>query len=257
MANKILLTGANGTVGRLLNLHLAPWHTVTALQGSADLDLLDRDATNKFFLDKHFDCVIHCAAVGTNDTNNSNSLIAQNNLTMWDNLRDHQHKFNRLINIASGCELGYGPERAEWELFDAFPTSAYGLSKNLIARDVLTVPGWYNLRLFGLIANTRVFKKLWDAADAQQVTFPIHDDKYMDYISEDDLARIVKHYVETKITLASDVNMVYKTKYKVSEVLQKYIDDMGINMTLNVLNTLDSEFDYTGSGKILDQLGIL
>jgi dTDP-4-dehydrorhamnose reductase len=142
-------------------------------------------------------------------------------------------------------------------LFDAFPTSAYGLSKNLIARDVLTVPGWYNLRLFGLIANTRVFKKLWDAADAQQVTFPIHDDKYMDYISEDDLARIVKHYVETKITLASDVNMVYKTKYKVSEVLQKYIDDMGINMTLNVLNTLDSEFDYTGSGKILDQLGIL
>jgi len=57
--------------------------------------------------------------------------------------------------------------------------------------------------------------------------------------------------------LASDVNMVYKTKYKVSEVLQKYIDDMGINMTLNVLNTLDSEFDYTGSGKILDQLGIL
>ena len=39
---KILLTGANGTVGQLLNLHLAPWHTVTALQGSRDLDLLDQ-----------------------------------------------------------------------------------------------------------------------------------------------------------------------------------------------------------------------
>ena len=257
MANKILLTGANGTVGRLLNMHLAPWHSITALQGSADLDLLDRDATNKFFLDKHFDCVIHCAAVGTTDTAGSNSLIAQRNLTMWDNLRAHGHKFNRLINIASGCELGYGPERAEWELFDAFPTSAYGLSKNLIARDVLTVPGWYNLRLFGLIANTRVFKKLWEAADAQMMVFHIHDDKYMDYISEDDLAKIVRHFVETKINLPADVNMVYNTKYKVSEVLQRYIDDMGINMTLNILNTLDSEFDYTGSGEKLSGLNIL
>jgi nucleoside-diphosphate-sugar epimerase len=257
MANKILLTGANGTVGRLLNLHLAPWHTVTALQGSADLDLLDRDATNKFFLDKHFDCVIHCAAVGTNDTNNSNSLIAQNNLTMWDNLRDHQHKFNRLINIASGCELCYGPERAEWELFDQLPTSAYGLSKNLIARDVLTAPGWYNLRLFGLIANTRVFKALWDAVDAGKQVFDVVNDKYMDYISEDDLARIVRHYVEAKITLPQDINMVYDTKYRVSEVLQRYIDDNGIDIKLNIINTVTSEFDYTGSGHKLAQMGIL
>jgi hypothetical protein len=51
--------------------------------------------------------------------------------------------------------------------------------------------------------------------------------------------------------------MVYDTKYRVSEVLQRYIDDMGINMKLNILNTLDSEFDYTGSGHKLAQMGIL
>jgi dTDP-4-dehydrorhamnose reductase len=254
---KILLTGANGVVGRLLNLHLAPWHTVTALQGSADLDLLDREATHEFFANTHWDCVIHCAAVGTNDTAGSNSVIAQKNLTIWDNLRDHEQRFNRLINIASGCELGHGPNRAEWELFDKFPVSAYGLSKNLIARDVATVPGWYNLRLFGLVANTRVFQKLWDAVDAGRTEFAVYDDKYMDYITEHDLARIVRHFVEAKITLPQDVNMVYTTKYKVSEVLQRYIDDNGINIKLNILNTLDSEFDYTGSGDILSGLNIL
>jgi dTDP-4-dehydrorhamnose reductase len=254
---KILLTGANGTVGRLLNLHLAPWHEVTTLQGSADVDLLDREATNKFFANARWDCVIHCAAVGTNDTAGSNSLIAQRNLTMWDNLRDHEYKFSKLINLASGCELCYGPERAEWELYNQLPTSAYGLSKNLIARDVGQVSGWYNLRLFGLIANTRVFKRLWDAVDAGETEFNIHDDKYMDYITEDDMARIVRHFVESKITLPHDVNMVYDTKYKVSEVLQRYIDDNGINIKLNILNTLDSEFDYTGSGKLLSGLNIL
>jgi hypothetical protein len=79
----------------------------------------------------------------------------------------------------------------------------------------------------------------------------------MDYITEDDLARIVRHFVESKITLPSDMNMVYDTKYKVSEVITRYIDDNGINMKLNILNTLDSEFDYTGSGKLLSGLNIL
>jgi dTDP-4-dehydrorhamnose reductase len=254
---KILLTGANGTVGQLLNLHLAPWHTVTALQGSRDLDLLDQDAIDNFFKGQNWDCVIHCAAVGTNDTQGRDSIIAQKNLTMWDNLRDHQHRYNRLINIASGCELNYGPERAEWELFDQLPVSAYGLSKNLIARDVLLVPGWYNLRLFGLIANTRVFKALWDAVDAGNKVFDVVDDKYMDYITEDDLAHIVRHFVETKITLPQDINMVYATKYKVSEVLQRYIDDNGIDIKLNIINTVAAEFDYTGSGHQLAQMGIL
>ena len=254
---KILLTGANGTVGRLLNLYLAPWHTVTALQGSKDLNLLDRNATNQFFNDNQFDCVVHCAAVGTTDTAGRDSIIAQKNLVMWDNLRAHAPRYNRLINLASGCELGYGPERAEWELFDQIPISAYGLSKNLIARDVLTQPGWYNLRLFGLIANTRVFKILWDAVDAGKKTFDVYNDKYMDYITEADLAKIIQHYVESKITLPSDVNMVYTTKYKVSEVLQRYIDDMGIDIKLNVTNTLTAEFDYTGSGNILAGLNIL
>ena len=254
---KILLTGANGVVGRLINLYLSPWHTVTALQGSQELNLLDRDATNKFFAGNHFDCVIHCAAAGTTDTVNRDSIIAQKNLTMWDNLRDHAHKYNRLINLASGCELGYGPERAEWELFDQIPISAYGLSKNLIARDVLNTAGWYNLRLFGLIANTRVFKILWDAVDAGQKTFDVYNDKYMDYITEADLAKIIQHYVESKITLPADINMVYKTKYKVSEVLQRYIDENGIDMKLNVTNTLTAEFDYTGSGTILAGMNIL
>ena len=254
---KILLTGANGVVGRLLNLYLAPWHTVTALQGSQDLNLLDRQAINQFFQEQHFDCVIHCAAVGTSDTADRDSFIAQKNLTMWDNLRDHAHKYDRLINLASGCELGIGPERTEWELFDQIPISAYGLSKNLIARDVLNTPGWYNLRLFGLIANTRVFKVLWNAVDAGKKTFDVYNDKYMDYITEADLAKIIQYYVESKINLPTDINMVYKTKYKVSEVLQRYIDDNGIDIKLNVTNTLTAEFDYTGSGTILAGLNIL
>ena len=254
---KILITGANGVVGRLLNMHLAPWHTVTALQGRHDLDLMQPQDVHKFFTGQHYDWVIHCAAVGTTDTAGRDAIIAQRNLTMWENLKDQASRFDKLINLASGCELGGGSLRAEHDLFDQIPISAYGLSKNLIARDVVNTPGWYNLRLFGLIANTRVFKHLWDAVDAGVKTFDVFNDKYMDYISEDDLARIVHHYIGSKITLPADVNMVYKDKLRVSEVLQRYIDYHGIDMKLNITNTVPAEFDYTGNGTILSGMNIL
>jgi hypothetical protein len=176
---------------------------------------------------------------------------------MWDNLKANYRSYNRLINIASGCELGCGPVRLETELTKQLPMLPYGLSKNIIARDVLQTAGWYNLRLFGLIAQTRLFWKLQEAVVEGKKKFDIYDDKYMDYIHEDDLAKIIRAYAESKITLFNDVNMVYETKYKVSEVVARYIDDMGFDIKLNILNTLDDDAGYTGDGSRLAQLGIL
>lgn len=254
---KILITGANGTVGQLLNLHLAPWHTVTALQGRQDLNLMDLQAVNKFFTGHHYDRVIHCAVAGADNTNSMDFSIMHTNLTMWENLRAQHKSFDRLINLASGCELGYGSERSEHELFTSYPKTPYGMSKNLIARSVLEHTDWYNLRLYGIIANTRVFKALWDAVDADRTVFDVVDDKYMDYITEGHLASIVRYYVEAQYTLPQDINMVYTTKYKVSEVLQRYIEDNGINIELNILNTADPACNYTGSGYKLAEVNIL
>jgi len=254
---KILLTGANGVVGKILHLHLAPWHSVRALQGRADLDLMDRAATNEFFTGNQFDVVIHCAVAGADAVTSTAPSITHTNLVMWDNLKSNYRSFNRLINIASGCELGAGPERSETELTKQLPLLPYGLSKNIIARDVLQTDGWYNLRLFGLIAQTRLFWKLQEAVIEGKTKFDIYDDKYMDYIHEDDLAKIVRTYVESKITLLNDVNMVYEKKYKVSEVVTRYIDDMGFDIELNILNTLEDHAGYTGDGTRLAQLGIL
>ena len=254
---KILLTGANGVVGKILHLHLAPWHSVRALQGRADLDLMNRAATDEFFTANQFDVVIHCAVAGADNVLSTAPSITHTNLVMWDNLKTNYRSYNRLINIATGCELGCGPERSETELTKQLPMLPYGLSKNIIARDVIQTAGWYNLRLFGLIAQTRLFWKLQESVIEGKTKFDIYDDKYMDYIHEDDLAKIVRTYVESKITLLNDVNMVYEKKYKVSEVVARYIDDMGFDIELNILNTLDDTAGYTGAGTRLAQLEIL
>jgi len=253
---KIVITGANGTVGKILAEHLSQYHEVIALKGRQDLDLLNRQAVADFFLGKQYDVVIHCAVMGANDVSDINPQIAHDNLVMYWHLYENYPGYYRFINIGSGVELGDGANRKELMLREQLPVLPYAMSKNLVARDVLKNFHFYNLRLFGLIANTRVFDKLHQAVAQGATTFDMINDKYMDYISTADLCKIVKHYAEFNSYLPNDINMVYQKKYKVSEILQRYISEKNLPITLNVLNTVEGQ-DYTGDGYKLAQLRII
>lgn len=261
---KILLTGATGTVGRLLYMHLGPWHDFYT-PSRDELNLLDRHSVVAYG-QKHedpFDVVIHCAVAGANDVNSTDPQIAINNLQMYFNIADYATFYKRFINIGSGCEIaqdvpeGISHKIMVEELVDgAMPTLPYGMSKNIIARDIIhRLDQSYNLRLWGIISNTRIFAKLWDAVDRGDAEFVIDQDKYMDYITEEELAKIVQHYVEYEGLLPKDLNMVPMDKLKVSEVVQRYIDDNGLDIKIKV--TGEANTNYYGSGAKLFQLGIL
>jgi dTDP-4-dehydrorhamnose reductase len=59
---RILITGANGFIGRNLAAALTEYE-VTKLTRQT-VDLTDREAVNNFFKGKSFDVVLHCAMVG-------------------------------------------------------------------------------------------------------------------------------------------------------------------------------------------------
>lgn len=259
---KILLTGASGSIGRLIYMHLGPWHDILT-PTHAELDLLDRNSVVHYSMQhQHFDVIIHCAIRGADNVRSTDPQIAIDNLKMYYNLADYEGFYDKFINIASGCEIGYdvpvgiGHKVVVEELVTgAMPEFPYGMSKNIIARDVLNSTKGYNLRLWGILAQTRIFNRVWSAVVAGEKEFIIEEDKYMDYISEDDLAKIVAHYVNTDEILPTDINMVYMEKYKVSEVVQRYIDDNGLDIKIRVTGEADS--NYFGSGAKLFQLGIL
>lgn len=260
---KILLTGATGTLGRILYMHLGPWHEVYT-PGRAELDLTDRQSVINYLL-KHvdpFDVVIHCAIRGATDVTATDPAILTDNLKMYFNLVDYDAYYHRFINIASGCELGYSPAEVTHKILveemvtGGLPELPYGMSKNIIARDIQNRGGdVYNLRLWGIIAQTRIFQKLWDAVDRGDTEFVIDADRYMDYITEQDLVQIVAHYVNTDQALPKDLNMVYIDKYKVSEVIGRYIEENGLDIQVRVTGEADT--NYFGSGAKLHQLGII
>lgn len=259
---KILLTGASGTIGRILYMHLGPWHEVYT-PTSKELDLTNRlsvvDYSQKH---QYFDVIIHCAIRGANDVRTTDVSVLQDNLKMYFNLADYDNFYGKFINIASGCEFGYDVPLdiksnilVEELITGAMPELPYGMSKNIIARDILNRSKGYNLRLWGIIAQTRLFQKLWDAVAKGDAEFVIDADRFMDYISEEDMAKIVRHYVDVSYVTEKDINMVYPTKYKVSEVLQRYIEDNGLEIKVRVTGEADS--NYYGSGTRLQRLGIL
>lgn len=264
MANRICITGANGTIGQILTKGLQGYD-ITALQGRKDLDLLDAQAVEDYFAHHRFDCVIHCAIAGANDIGSTDFDIFRTNWIMYHNLEQAGYSYRRLINIASGAELGYGQRGREYDLHKHWPAEPYALSKNMIARDVLKHIGWANLRLYGIIANTRVFEVLHEAVARGDAEFKMFNDKYMDYITPTDLLKIVQYYVDNYEVAHRDINMVYAEKRKVSEVLQQYITDNGLNITLKIDDTpvtgdnkvRYSTLDYTGSGLKLQRMNIL
>ena len=258
---KILITGAAGTVGRILYMHLGPWHDVYT-PGHQELDLTDRHSVVQYSMThQYFDVIIHCAVRGANNVDDPDTSIATDNLKMYFNLADYDSFYGKFINIASGCEIGYSPTEISHKVLveelvaGAMPTTPYGLSKNIIARNVVNDKKGYNLRLWGLIAQTRIFQKLWQAVDRGEKEFVIDADRYMDYISEADLVKIVAHYVNSDCLLPADLNMVYQDKFKVSEVVERYIEDNGLELKVKVTGEADT--NYFGSGAKLFQTGIL
>ena len=254
-SKRILLTGANGVVGSIINKLIGVDHEIVALHGSRDLDLTQADKVTEFFKSQNkFDAVIHCAAWGTKDTNSPDPRIKMNNLIMYENLKSNYRHFNRFLNIASGCELKPESCRKETSLKEYLPTEPYGQSKNLIARDVLEHTDWYNLRLFGLATFTRVFKKVFEAAERGEKTFDLTD-RYMDYLYEYQLEYIIRLYIETDANLIKDINMVPFEKYKVSDYVNGYISRMKLDIKLNI--TGFNQEPYNGDANNSKRLNVI
>ena len=129
---RILITGGNGYIAKSLYNSLKNKHDITCITRQ-DLDLTSFKEMNKFFRDKYFDVVIHCAVQGGSRLRLDSYKDMDVNLVMYYNLLQHKSHYNKLIHFGSGAEL-YNSE------------SPYGLSKRIITKSILETDNFYNIR---------------------------------------------------------------------------------------------------------------
>ncbi|MGB0404610.1 MAG: NAD-dependent epimerase/dehydratase family protein [Fusobacterium sp.] len=234
---KILLTGPSGFIGSYINQNLKYGEHLIVAPGSRNLNLTQQEDLKKFFEKQKtkFDLVIHTAiGGGSGDVYNPYNL--NENIAMFYNLMKNKHHFKYLINLASGAEFDQSTDinAKTNNLFDSFPYTIYGMSKNIISRVVHSQPQCYNLRLYGCFGigelDTRFIQKnIQNYIDSKPIE--IYQDKYFDYFNLKDVLKVIKYYIncfEKNLPLEKDIDLVYLNKLKLSDIA-------------NIINNLDDK----------------
>ena len=182
---RILITGANGYVGKSLHTALKDKHDVTTLTRNS-FDLTDAAAMSKFFLSRqNFDVVIHCAVAGARDPRSDDWAIMDKNLNMYYNLLQFRTHYTRLIHFGSGAET-------------YLSSTPYGYSKKVIAKSILNQDNFYNLKIFGVFDENELDTRFIKANIKKYINkepMQIHEVKFMDFFYMQDLISVVEYYI--------------------------------------------------------------
>ena len=184
---KILITGANGYIGKSLYNALKDKYNVTIITRN-ECDLIDSLVVDSYFLNKWFDVIIHCATSGAVNPRKIDWDIMDNNLKIYYNLLKNKNHFNKLINLGSGAEI-------------YIPDTPYGLSKKVISNSILNKDNFYNLRIFGVFDENELDTRFIKGNVKHYINnepIVIHQDKIMDFIYIPDLVKIVEYYINNK-----------------------------------------------------------
>jgi nucleoside-diphosphate-sugar epimerase len=182
---RILITGANGYIGKSLHTALKDKYDITAITRNG-FDLTDAVAMSKFFESRRsFDVVLHCAVAGAANPRDTNWDIADTNLTMYYNLLKFKQHYSKLIHFGSGAET-------------YLPNTPYGYSKKVIAKSILNQDNFYNLKIFGVFDENELETRFIKANITRYIKkepIQIHENKYMDFFYMQDLISVVQYYI--------------------------------------------------------------
>jgi GDP-L-fucose synthase len=210
---KILITGGNGYIAKSLYNAFKDKYEVTSITRQ-DFDLINQFETAKYFSDKYFDVVIHCAVSGGSRLKQETWKDMDNNLKMYYNLLNCKNKFGKLIHFGSGAETNA-------------PETPYGLSKKVIANSISEIDNFYNIKIFGVFDENELDTRFIKGNIKRYInkeSMIIHQDKFMDFFYMKDLISLVDYYITNN--MPKQIDCSYTGLYKLSEIA-------------NIINELD------------------
>lgn len=248
---RIAVIGARGFVGSNVCDRLGYNHNVTRITRDT-INVLDPYAV-KSFLNAHlFDVVINCAAVMTDNLSLSD---ARNNFGMFMNFYDNRELFGKFINTASGAEFDRETNIDsvnESMIFNCMPKDSYGWGQNMKSRICAQTDRFYNIRIFNCFGrgepDTRIFPRFLNSDN-----FTLTNDRYFDYFSIHDLCTVIENCTEN-VWREKDINAVYPTKHKISQVLKMFCQQKNLEPNFKIVSTSDN--NYTGSAHRLSSMNI-
>ena len=144
-------------------------------------------------------------------------------------------------------------ERKEEELL-TIPYDYYGFSKYVIYQRSLNYNHFYNLRIFNIFHEQEEpdrFIKSCFLAKNNNTSVTIFEDKFFDFVYEDDFIKIINFYFENldnSSVLEKTINICYKEKYQLSDIAKLIINN---EKQITILKE-NSSSNYSGNGDKLE-----
>ena len=216
---KILITGANGYIGKTLNKAFKDKYDITLLNRQI-VDLTNLNQVKEFFKEKYFDIVIHCAIKGGGrlDIDDSNTL--DTNLKMYYNLVENETHFNKLIHFGSGAER---------------QNTFYGLSKKVINESIKNKDKFYNIRILNVFNENELHYKFIKSNIKKYINnqdIEIFQNKYMDFFYMPDFVTLIDYCINNNIPKVIDCSYDHSpTLYDVAQIINN-LDNHKVNIII-------------------------
>lgn len=201
---KILLTGANGFIGRNLSEFLKDKHQILT-PSRRDLDLLDSKKMLEYLKFNSPDLVLHCATTGGNRKQNLIPGILKNDVLIFSNIIAAKKYFSRIIVLGSGAEYDKRFDvcmAREVDFGINIPADDYGKAKFIMAKKAGEVDFITHLRLFGVFGKYEDYQTRFISNSICRALYnlpiTINQNVYFDYIYVTDLVKIIEKFINIK-----------------------------------------------------------
>jgi nucleoside-diphosphate-sugar epimerase len=249
----LLFTGHKGFLGRELIPGLQKFEEVVQFEG----DCCDYSALRKFVKDFGVEKIIHAAARGGRRTKSDSVATFLNNVESTVNILRLELP---LVIFCSGAIYNRDisvDQANEKESLSSYPSDFYGQSKfigNFFARSQAncTVLRFFNV--FGVSEGIDRFITFNILQYIKRKPMVIFSDFQMDFFYVRDVAPVLSNWLGN-LTPLSEINMVYKNKYFLSEVCEKINSLSDYKVPVQV-ESFDHSNNYTGNGDKLDSLAL-
>lgn len=260
MKKKILITGADGFIGRNLVESLKHEYSVFGMNHK-ELDLLNEKLVFDFIDNNNIDIIVHCANTGGSRKTfydaGSNSIV-ENNLRMFMNLVKCMKPHMTLINLGSGAE--YDKTRnldkvSEKEFEEFIPKDSYGFSKYMISK---FIESFNNnniicLRIFGLYGKYEdyLYKYISNSIIKNIFKLPIviNQNACFDYLYIKDFIQIIKLIIKFN-TKDKFINITPTQSIDLIDIAEIINDISSFKSDIVILNEGNNKI-YTGDNSVL------
>lgn len=205
MAEKILLTGGTGFVGRNVKEYLEQRNYIVYAPSSRQLDCLDENAVKEHLESNEYDVVLHFAVYGDGiDKAKDGKKVLEYNLRIFTNFAKNSDMYGKMIYTGSGAEYDkrYPIQMVKEEELEEhmIPTDQYGLMKYVVNQMIEESDNIYNLRLFGIFGKYEYWKTKFISnlccKSLKGLPLSIRKNCYFDYLWVDDFCRMLERFMQ-------------------------------------------------------------